>query len=226
MGQPVEEPVEKPVEKSVDPPAEQAADPPTDPRRIIGLTGGIATGKSTVSDYLARQYRLPVLDADVYSREAVAKGSEILMVICDRYGPKILLPDGTLNRANLGQIIFHDPAEKKWLEQQIHPFVRAKFTAVTETFPLSQPLVYSIPLLFEANLTHLVTETWVVFCKLAQQKERLMKRNSLSSHDAQLRIDAQMILAEKCERADHVLDNSASREKLFSQIDEVLHSTF
>lgn len=98
-------------------------------RRIIGLTGGIATGKSTVSSYLAYRYRLPVLDADVFSREAVAEGSEILGLVRDRYGPSVLLPDGTLNRSQLGQIIFSNAAEKHWIEQHIHPYVRARFKA-------------------------------------------------------------------------------------------------
>lgn len=190
-------------------------------RRIIGLTGGIATGKSTVSDYLSRRYGLPVLDADLYAREAVAKGSEILTAIARRYTSKILLPDDTLNRAYLGQIIFHDTAEKQWIEQQIHPFVRTRFSQETATFLPEQTLVYAIPLLFEAKLTDLVSETWVVFCRAAQQKERLMTRNQLLATDAQARIDAQMSLAEKCEQADYVLDNSTSRERLFAQVDSL-----
>ncbi len=194
----------------------------TQRRRIIGLTGGIASGKSTVSNYLANHYGLPVLDADVYARQAVALGSEILGAIGDRYGAEILLPDGNLNRIRLGQIIFHNTAEKAWLEQQIHPFVRTQFQETTETFPLTQPLVYAIPLLFEANLTHLVSEIWVVFCDPLQQKERLMRRSQLSANDAQARIDAQSSLAEKCKQADYVLDNSASKEQTFAQIDKMM----
>jgi dephospho-CoA kinase len=194
----------------------------TPKRRIIGLTGGIATGKSTVSDYLASRYGLPVLDADVYAREAVAKGSVGLGAIAHRYGPDILLPDGTLNRPRLGQIIFNDSAEKKWLEQQTHPFIRARFKEVSDTFLPNQTLVYSIPLLFESNLTHLVTEIWVVTCEATQQKQRLIARNHLSLEDAQSRIDAQIPLKEKCEQADYVLDNSANKDNLYSQIDNFL----
>ena len=178
-----------------------------------------------MSAYLARRYELPVLDADLYAREAVAKGSDVLAAIAHRYNSKILLPDGTLNRAHLGQIIFHNPAEKAWVEQQIHPFVRARFQEETAAFSPEQTLVYAIPLLFEANLTHLVSETWVVACSAAQQKERLMERNQLSAADAQARIDAQMSLAEKCRRADYVLDNSGSREGLFAQVDGLLESS-
>lgn len=191
-------------------------------RRIIGLTGGIATGKSTVSDYLAKRHQLPVLDADVYSRQAVAKGSEILRAIAYRYGPKILLADGMLNRTQLGKIIFSNPLEKKWIEQQIHPFVQAQFKTATDSFSVSQALVYSIPLLFEANLTHTVTEIWVVTCQLEQQKQRLMHRSGLSASDAQSRIDAQMSLKEKGQLADHIIDNSASLEHLYRQIDALV----
>ena len=193
-------------------------------RRIIGLTGGIATGKSTVSDYLASHHGLPVLDADVFSREAVAKGSEILGVLRDRYGSSILLSDGNLNRPQLGKIIFTNAAEKHWVEQHIHPYVRARFKVETAAIAPTQTLVYSIPLLFEANLTHLVSEIWVVACPSKQQLERLMKRSHLSESDAQARIDAQLSLDEKCRQSDYVIDNSRDREALFLQVDRLLAS--
>ncbi|MEL6854013.1 MAG: dephospho-CoA kinase [Cyanobacteria bacterium J06607_13] len=191
-------------------------------RRIIGLTGGIATGKSTVSNYLAERYRLPVLDADVYARQAVEKGSDILSAIARRYGQRILLADGSLNRTALGNIVFQDPAEKKWLEQQIHPFVRAKFQTESDVLSSHETLVYSIPLLFEAKLTHLVTEIWVVACSPSQQLQRLIARNNLSESQAQERVNAQMDLQEKCALADCVLDNSGTKEALFEQIDELM----
>lgn len=191
-------------------------------RRIIGLTGGIATGKSTASDYLLQHHKLPVLDADVYARQAVAKGSGILDAIAHRYGSKILLADATLNRAQLGKIIFNDSEEKKWIEQQIHPFVRDKFKTETELFAPLQTLVYSIPLLFEVNLAHLATETWVVTCRSFQQQQRLMHRSRLSASDAQSRINAQMSLKDKCQLADHVLDNSTEIAFLHQQIDALI----
>ena len=193
-------------------------------RRIIGLTGGIASGKSTVSDYLASRYGLPVLDADVFSRKAVAEGSEILRLVGDRYGPSVLLPNGSLNRAQLGRIIFSNAAEKQWVEQQIHPYVRARFKAETEAIAPTQTLVYSIPLLFEAKLTYLITEIWVVACSPLQQLERLMKRNKLPESEAQARISAQISLDEKCKQADYVLDNSGSRAGLLLQVDELIDS--
>lgn len=109
-------------------------------KRIIGLTGGISTGKTTVSNYLANQ-QLPVLDADIYAREAVALGSQVLKVIAQRYGSDILLSDGSLNRQKLGQIIFNNCDERYWLEQQIHPNVRKRF--VTAIKQLSAQTVVS-----------------------------------------------------------------------------------
>ena len=90
-------------------------------QRIIGLTGGIATGKSTVSDYLQKKHRLPVLDADDYARRAVEPGSPILEAVANRFGAAILRPDGRLDRSRLGEVVFSHPAERQWLEQQIHP---------------------------------------------------------------------------------------------------------
>nr|WP_228024861.1 dephospho-CoA kinase [cf. Phormidesmis sp. LEGE 11477] len=188
------------------------------------MTGGIATGKSTVSTYLASEYDLPILDADIYARQAVEKGSEILAAIAHRYGLDILLSDGSLDRKQLGSIIFQDDAEKRWLEAAIHPFVRSQFTKATKTFSPTQTLVYSIPLLFEADLTHLVTETWVVYCHLDQQMQRLMQRNQLSAAAATARIKAQMDLEQKCERADYVLNNTATRATLFAQVDQIMRA--
>lgn len=193
-------------------------------QRRIGLTGGIATGKSTVSDYLAQRHQLPVLDADIFAREAVAVGSGILDTIAQRYGHAILQGDGTLNRPQLGQIIFGDAAEKAWVEAQIHPYVRDRFAQELLLLPSTATVVLSIPLLFEAQLTATVTEIWVVHCDATQQRERLMARNNLSRAQAQQRIAAQLPLAQKCAAADVVLDNTGSRDRLYGQIDRLCSS--
>lgn len=190
-------------------------------RRIIGLTGGIACGKSTVSNYLENIYKIPVLDADIYAREAVEKGSAILERIFVRYGRKVKTEDNSLNRQQLGEIIFNNPEEKIWLESQIHPYVRECFKRHLEQ--LEAPIVvFSIPLLFEAKLTYLVTEIWVVSCGFEQQIERLMTRNNLSREQAIARINNQMPLAEKIALADIVLDNSGDLEALYTQIDRAI----
>ncbi|ANV85326.1 dephospho-CoA kinase [Picosynechococcus sp. PCC 7003] len=191
--------------------------------RIIGLTGGIATGKSTVTTYLAQRYQLPILDADVYAREAIAPPSAILTQIFARYGVGIQNADGSLNRQALGDIVFNDPDEKLWLETQIHPYVRQRFHEALATIQETQATVIcAIPLLFEAQLTDFVTEIWVVACTPEQQLARLQRRNQLSVAQAQARIASQMPLTEKVQRADVVLDNSLDLATLYHQVDRAL----
>jgi dephospho-CoA kinase len=190
-------------------------------KHIIGLTGGIATGKTTVANYLASAYNLPILDADIYAREAVSVGSPILLEIAQRYGKQILLADGNLNRQKLGEIIFNNQEERNWVEGLIHPYVGDRFL---EEIAVSsaQTLVLVVPLLFEAGMTHLVTEIWVVSCSEQQQLERLMQRNNLTLEQAQARIISQMPITEKIARADVVLDNSSTLEVLLKQIDTAI----
>ncbi|MEQ8753789.1 MAG: dephospho-CoA kinase [Coleofasciculus sp. G1-WW12-02] len=189
--------------------------------RIIGLTGGIGTGKTTVSNYLADTYQLPILDADIYARDAVQPGSPILNRIIARYGSDVQLPDGTLNRKRLGEIVFPHPGERQWLEQQIHPYVRDRIKSQVNTLE-SPTVVLVIPLLFEANMTDLVTEIWVVHCPQEQQIQRIRERDRLSVEQTQSRLDSQLPLAEKVARADVVLDNSSTRKFLLQQVDQAL----
>lgn len=193
----------------------------TTKRRIIGLTGGISTGKSTVANYLATAYNLPILDADIYAREAVAVGTKALEAIAHRYGDQILLADGSLNRQQLGAIVFNNDSERQWLEKQIHPEVRDRF--IQEIKQLSTSLiVLVIPLLFEAQMTDLVTEIWVVYCPKQQQLARLMERDRLTISAAEARINSQMPIEEKCDRADIVLNNSSTPAALLQQVDAAL----
>ena len=190
-------------------------------KRILGLTGGIATGKTTVANYLASAYNLPILDADIYAREAVSVGSPILLEIAQRYGKKILLADGNLNREKLGEIIFNNQEERNWVEGLIHPYVGDR---LREEIAISsaETLVLVVPLLFEAGMTHLVTEIWVVSCSEQQQLERLMQRNHLTLEQAQARIISQMPITEKIARADVVLDNSSTLEVLLKHVDAAI----
>lgn len=189
--------------------------------KIIGLTGGISTGKTTVSNYLAKTYRLPVLDADVYAREAVKANSPILNDILARYGDRLILSDGNLNRSALAEIIFENAEEKKWLESKIHPFVRTRFKEEMQKLG-EKTMVLAIPLLFEAKLTDLVTEIWVVYCDEQEQLARLQKRDNLTLEQAKTRIANQLPLADKIARADVVLDNNLDCNHLFAQIDRVM----
>jgi dephospho-CoA kinase len=190
--------------------------------RLIGITGGIGTGKSTVTNYLHTRYNLPIWDADIYARAAVAVGSPIIDRISQRYGNSILQPDGTLDRHQLGKIIFSSPDERQWLETQIHPYVRTCFETEIRQLPPDDTAILAIPLLFEAQMTDLVTEIWVVSCDFSTQLARVMTRDKLTAAEAQMRIQSQMSLTDKIALADISLDNSGSIVKLQQQIDSAI----
>lgn len=199
--------------------------------RLIGLTGGISTGKTTVSNYLAEMYPFPIWDADVYSRQAVQPNSPVLQTLVRRYGTGILLSDGSLNRSQLGNIIFNSLTERHWVEKQIHPVVRDRFweniQQLRDQGGKNAIAILVIPLLFEANMTDLVTEIWVISCSPQQQQLRLIQRSqgSLSAKQAQARIDSQMPLEQKCKMADVILDNSSTLEELWQQVDDAIART-
>ncbi len=180
-------------------------------QRRIGLTGGIATGKSSVGDWLENR-GLPVLDADQFAREALAPGSEGAQRVLNRYGDKVRLraskpEDACIDRAVLGRIVFSDESERRWLEQLVHPMVRRRFEQELASLAEAPVVVLMIPLLFEAGLEAMCNEVWVVHCSLAQQKRRLMTRNHLGAEEAERRIHAQWCLEQKCQRADQVINN-------------------
>lgn len=188
-------------------------------QRIIGITGGIATGKTTVSDYLHNTYGLPILDADLYARQALT--GDRLAKLRDRYGKLIFDDQGNLDRRKLGAIVFDSDIERQWLEQLIHPYV--KECLISEANHLApSTVVMVIPLLFEAKMQSLVTETWAIACDPQQQLQRLINRNHLSESEALQRIASQMSQSEKIELADVVIVNSDNIEELFFQVDNAL----
>jgi len=193
-------------------------------QRRIGLTSGIGMGKTAISSYLAAQ-QIPVLDADIYAREAVEPNSRVLAEVMSRYGTNIVLPDGNLDRPRLAEIIFTSPAEKTWLEQQIHPFVRDRLETELRRLTDSPILLLVIPLLFEAQMTDLTTEVWVVHIPQAQQEQRLKARDRLNIDQIRARIDGQMAIAQKVRQADVVLDNTSSLEALYQQVDQALKTS-
>jgi len=189
--------------------------------RRIGLTGGIASGKSSVGRLLAAQ-GLPLLDADEYAREALAPGSPGAGAVLERYGAGVRAPGGGIDRAALGRIVFSDGAERQWLEQLVHPLVRERFAAELEGLAAAPVVVLMIPLLFEAGLETLCSEVWLVDCEEAQQLARLMARDHFSEADARARIAAQWPLARKRQLADVVLDNRGEPEQLATLVEQAL----
>jgi dephospho-CoA kinase len=181
-------------------------------QRRIGLTGGIATGKSTVGRWLERQ-GLPVLDADLFAREALSPESKATQEVLKRYGSRVQAAgnaehNAVIDRAALGEIVFHNPAEMAWLEALIHPLVRTRFEGELNAMRTEPTVVLMIPLLFEAGLEELCSEIWLVDCTEHQQLERLMQRDRLTEAEAQARISAQWAMERKRALADRLIENT------------------
>lgn len=189
--------------------------------KLIGLTGGIGAGKSTVSDYL-KQKGYPVLDADLVAREIVEPGTETLSELSRTFGEEILNPDRSLDRGALAKIAFSDPENKKILDQIMHGKVieillsRAK--AMTE-----EPVVFiDVPLLFETGMDRYMDQVWLVDADEDVRIQRVMERDGSSMEDVQKRIRYQSGRDEKIKRSDVVLNNCCDRDILYKQIDERL----
>lgn len=189
------------------------------PLRIIGLTGGIASGKSTVSRCL-RDLGAKVVDADVLAREAVAPGSAGLAAVVREFGPEMLTADGSLDRRRLGAVVFADEAARQRLNAIVHPYVRRRIGEEIEAAAAAglPAIVLDVPLLYEGGLHELCDEVWVVLAEEAQQLERLMARDRLDEAAARARMAAQLPLAEKARRADVVLDNRGDMAATAAQV--------
>lgn len=180
----------------------------------IGLTGGIASGKSTVSAEL-RRLGLPIFDADAEAKLAVSKGSEGLAQVITALGSEYLTAEGELNRAKVAERVFHDKEALKTIEAIIHKIVwaRAEQFMQENRSAEKQLAVLDVPLLIECGWHKLVDSVWLVAVSRKQQIERAMLRSGMTSDEVEARIAAQMSLAEKKKYADIVLDNSGTLEE-------------
>jgi dephospho-CoA kinase len=190
---------------------------------VIGLTGGIASGKSTVSNML-KEMDITVIDADVEARLAVEKGEPAYQKIIAEFGDDILLDTEEIDRVKLGSIIFHDAEKRQLLNGIVHPEVRNRMNNQVEAAKVrgEQVMVLDIPLLFESKLTHMVEKTILVYVDRDIQLNRLMERNDLSLEDAEARISSQMPLSDKVALADAVINNNGSISETKKQVIEVL----
>lgn len=190
---------------------------------ILGLTGGIATGKSTVSRYFFDQ-GYPVIDADLIAREVVEPGTPGLAKIVDYFGQDILLEDGQLDRKQLGELIFNDSVKRKKLDAILDKEIRVMIsTRIKEQVGKEVPLVIvDIPLLYEAHYEELMDEVVVVSLTTDTQLERLCARNNLTKEEGLARLSSQMPISEKVKRADDVIDNSGNLTETYQQIKEWL----
>jgi dephospho-CoA kinase len=191
--------------------------------KLVGLTGGIASGKSTVAEILARQ-GAAIINADVLAREVVEPGHQAWTEIVNTFGIAVLQPDRTLDRQKLRAIIFDDAAARKKIESIIHPQVRALAEQRIREHAAAgyAVIVYEVPLLFEGNLQEWLRPVILVACDVDTQRNRLQSRDNLSAAQAQKHIDAQMSLEAKRRLADYVIENNGSLEDLKRQVQAVL----
>lgn len=190
---------------------------------IIGLTGSIASGKSTVAKMM-KDLGLPIVDADVVARDVVEPGTETLKMIVHQFGEEILLEDGHLNRPKLADIIFHEPAKRKLLNDIMHPAIRAEMLRQRDAYLAAgeKHVVMDIPLLFESKLQHFVERILVVSVKEDVQLRRLMERNGLSKEDALARIRSQLPVSVKEKGAHAVIYNNEKIEQTEEQLKKIL----
>lgn len=190
---------------------------------IAGLTGGIASGKSTVTRML-RDMGAYVVDADVWARKVVEPGSPGLAEIAEAFGSRMVRQEGTLDRAALAALIFHDAQAREQLNAITHPRVRQGMQAETQQVQAehpNEPVVWDVPLLFEGETVRLVDVTILVYVDEALQLARLIERDRAPIADAQARIAAQMPIAAKRQLADYIIDNSGTIEQTREQVQHV-----
>ncbi len=190
---------------------------------IIGLTGSIASGKSTVAKMMTA-LGLPIVDADVVARDVVNPGTETLALIVQNFGEDILLDDGNLNRPKLGDIIFHEPAKRKILNDIMHPAIRQEMLHQRDAYLEAgqKHVVMDIPLLFESKLQHFVERILVVSVSEEVQLRRLMERNQLSKEDALARMHSQLPMSVKEKSAHAVIYNNENLQQTEEQLIKIL----
>ncbi|GEN47640.1 dephospho-CoA kinase [Ligilactobacillus pobuzihii] len=190
---------------------------------VLGLTGGIASGKSTVSNYLYEQGAV-VIDADIVSRQVVRPEAKGLLALVSEFGKQIQNEDGTLNRAALGEIIFNDQKKRDVVNGLLHPLIKEEMLNQVKFAEEKgvDLVVLDIPLLFESKCEQYCDAVLVVDVSPETQKGRLMRRNDFTQKEAQARIDSQMDPAERKKRADFVVNNDASEEQTYQQVDILL----
>ena len=194
--------------------------------KLAGLTGGIATGKTTVAN-LFREKGIYIIDADLIAREVVKKGMPAWRMIKEEFGDEILREDGELDRKKLGSIVFSSKEKIQKLNSIVHPFVRERMMEEIErAISMEKNILLDIPLLFENGIHQWLRPVILVYAPLEVQIERLMKRDGLSREECEKRIRAQMSIEEKKKLADYIIDNSSDISKTKRQVEEVYEKIY
>ena len=190
--------------------------------KIIGITGGIASGKSTVTEFL-RQKGFQVVDADAVVHQLQKPSGRLYQVLVEHFGEKILLENGELNRPLLASLIFSNPEEQEWSKRTQGEIIREELAALRNQFAQTEALFFmDIPLLFEQDYASWFDETWLVYVNRDVQLERLMKRDQISREAAESRLNSQWPLERKISLASHSLDNNGNQQQLIAQVVQLL----
>ena len=194
--------------------------------KIVGLTGGISSGKSTVSSYL-KQLKIPVIDADEVARKVVEPNSQGAREIRKTFGSDVFEEDGSLNRQKLGALIFSNAENRQKLDDLLQPLIKIMILDEIEEYRQKGEtmIVLDLPLLFEKHYEKLCEEIIVVYIPRKLQLERLMKRNQYTKQEALSRIDSQLSIEEKRKRATVLLDNQGTIQQLYQQVEQWLVET-
>ncbi|WP_445773742.1 dephospho-CoA kinase [Shewanella sp.] len=195
----------------------------TNQKFVVGLTGGIASGKTTVANLFA-EFGIELVDADVIAREVVAKGSAGLSAIVDHFGDEILLANGQLDRATLRNKVFNNETQRLWLNNLLHPMIRQKMLDQVQA-STSKYVIMVVPLLFENQLDSLVSTTLVVDISPELQISRTMQRDGVSQQQVEHILASQMSRQQRIDKANHIIDNQGDIELLRSQVTR-LHQLF
>ncbi len=186
--------------------------------KIIGITGGIASGKSTVTNFLRKQ-GFQVVDADAVVHQLQKPDGRLFEALVQHFGQEIILENGELNRPLLARLIFSNPQEQEWSKRIQGEIIREELATLRDQLaPTEEIFFMDIPLLFEQAYSAWFDETWLVYVDRNIQVERLMKRNHLSQNEAKSRLAAQWPLEEKKDLASHVLDNNGNQDHLLTQV--------
>lgn len=190
--------------------------------KIIGITGGISSGKSTVTNFLRKQ-GFQVVDADALVHQLQKPGGHLFEALVQHFGQEIILENGELNRPLLASLIFSNPEEREWSKQIQGEIIREELSTLRDQLAQTEEIFFmDIPLLFEQDYSAWFDETWLVYVDRDVQVERLMKRDYLSKDEAESRLAAQWPLEEKTKLASRILDNNGSRDQLVSQVVKLL----
>ena len=194
--------------------------------RRIGLTGGIASGKTTITNYIRKHKRIPIIDADNLSRELIKPNTFGYKKILDYFGDKIIDnsydSERIINRKLLRKIIFKHTESRQWIEKLLHPLIKEKMIEECSQYKSNQTILLVIPLLFEAKFEDICTEIWLIKCPKELQKNRLIARDKISEKEAYDSINLQLSFEEKRRFSDIILDNSDDQNNWIDTIKKLL----